>query len=406
MAAPKMMPTASLSLHPRHSLIPQMPADQFDRFLADVTLRGIVEPIELLPGTRTVIEGRTRLRAATLAGLAAVPVVEANLGGDTEVLYMLRAALLRRHLTKSQAAALAVELEAELKAAAKERQIEGAIKGGRQARSKVPEKIPEASPKKNHAGESREKAAAAAGVNPRYVSDAKQVKEKDPLLFEQVKNGKKTLSDAKREIAPPPGPVVCKPVGTLPLTEVPGFPAAAAAAIATKGVKTLADLEQAAAAVRAKSPKDHYADGIDNSIIYRVLNELGIRGPDTHAAGDAVIDLFMVKPMKAAGPAYGCESKEFTTASGKGGIGKVKKSSGIAPEVAAAIHDQFCPNGQAEKKAAAECLKPCPFCGSADLKVILGMMIHVRCSVCLSEGPKMSVKSEAQAREAWNRRSS
>jgi len=42
------------------------------------------------------------------------------------------------------------------------------------------------------------------GVNDRYVSDAKKVKEEAPEVFERLKAGKVTLQDAKREVAKKP----------------------------------------------------------------------------------------------------------------------------------------------------------------------------------------------------------
>lgn len=197
MPAPKQLPTASLSLHPEAAKVPEMPADQYKLFLADVKARGILKPIELVPGTRTVIEGRTRLKAAKDAGLASVPVVDADLRDDSPVMYMLRSALLRRQLTKSQAAALAVEIEAELSKAAKERQREGGKTAGRgRPKEQVVAKPPQ--PKSAPAPKSRDVAAAMTNSSPRAVSDAKKVKKESPELFEKVKAGAVTLPAATR----------------------------------------------------------------------------------------------------------------------------------------------------------------------------------------------------------------
>lgn len=202
---PRELPTACLSLHPEAALVPEMPADQYQRFLADVRVRGVLTPIELVPGTRTVIEGRTRLKAATEAGLASVPVVDAPLGEHSPVMYMLRSALLRRQLTSSQAATLAVEIEERFAIEAKERQREGGRKGAAaRNRSKVeapppspPPPAPVAPPVK-----SRDQAAAIANTNPRYVSDAKRIKKAAPEVFEKVKAGKISMPEAMRIVTP------------------------------------------------------------------------------------------------------------------------------------------------------------------------------------------------------------
>ncbi|MDY3558138.1 hypothetical protein R5W23_000859 [Gemmata sp. JC673] len=198
MSTPKTLPTAALSLHPEAALVPEMPADQYGPFLEDVKARGILTPIEVLPGTRTVIEGRTRLKAATEAGLPAVPVVDADLRGDAPNVYMIRAALLRRQLTTGQRAALAVELESQLAKRAKERQREGGRKGGQAAGKDAPKVVaivPQPSPAPTRA---RDQAAAIAGAKPRYVSEAKAIKAAAPEVFAQVKAGTLTIPEAKR----------------------------------------------------------------------------------------------------------------------------------------------------------------------------------------------------------------
>ncbi len=46
----------------------------------------------------------------------------------------------------------------------------------------------------------RNEAAKSVGVNDRYVSDAKKVKQEAPEVFEKLKAGKITMQDAKREV--------------------------------------------------------------------------------------------------------------------------------------------------------------------------------------------------------------
>ncbi|VTU02765.1 Transcriptional regulator (Fragment) OS=mine drainage metagenome GN=B1B_04892 PE=4 SV=1: ParBc [Gemmataceae bacterium] len=198
---PRELPVACLSLHPDAGLVPEMPADQYERFLADVKARGILKPLELVPGTRTVIEGRHRLRAATDAGLASVPVVDADLGGDSPVVYMIRSALLRRQMTSAQTAALAVEIEERLAVEAKERQRAGARKGAA-VRNGTDAKAPSSSPAPAPSLKSRDQAAAIAGTKPRAVSDAKAIKKAAPEVFEQMKAGKITMPEAKRMVSP------------------------------------------------------------------------------------------------------------------------------------------------------------------------------------------------------------
>jgi hypothetical protein len=148
--------------------------------------------------------------------------LEAIQGSPTA--YVISKNLQRRSLTSSQKATIAVEalplLEAE--AAARRRATEGRP---RKDPEKLPERFPEVSdaaepepwehapeppppfmgiPKAVPASdraerEARTQAAATAGTNPRYVSDAKRLKDEAPDLFEDVRAGEKTIPEAKRE---------------------------------------------------------------------------------------------------------------------------------------------------------------------------------------------------------------
>jgi ParB-like chromosome segregation protein Spo0J len=77
-----------------------MNAEQSAEFQADIAERGIRVPIEVV-GTQ-IVDGRSRYLAATKLGIEQVPVIDAPLQGDDPVLYMLRAATRRRHLTDDQ----------------------------------------------------------------------------------------------------------------------------------------------------------------------------------------------------------------------------------------------------------------------------------------------------------------
>jgi N6-adenosine-specific RNA methylase IME4 len=77
-----------------------MRRDEWTAFLADVRLRGIVEPL-VVRGS-TVLDGRHRLRAAKELNLAFVPVHEVDLDGEGAREFMLKSAVLRRHMTDDQ----------------------------------------------------------------------------------------------------------------------------------------------------------------------------------------------------------------------------------------------------------------------------------------------------------------
>jgi N6-adenosine-specific RNA methylase IME4 len=83
-----------------------MRPSEWHDFCDDIASRGVNVPIEIL-ADGTVLDGRHRLRAALELGIVLVPVMDAPLGNDDPRDYMLRAAVLRRHLTDDQRAAMA-----------------------------------------------------------------------------------------------------------------------------------------------------------------------------------------------------------------------------------------------------------------------------------------------------------
>ncbi len=103
-------PTGALVLHPSADLVPEMPAAEYQPLKRDIGENGIKEPIRVLRNTNMVLDGRHRRRAAIELGLKTVPVLEVDLGEQTPEQYMVRTALLRRHLTDDQRAMMAAML--------------------------------------------------------------------------------------------------------------------------------------------------------------------------------------------------------------------------------------------------------------------------------------------------------
>jgi len=58
-----------------------------------------------------------------------------------------------------------------------------------------PESVVEKIPQQNEGTKSRDQAAQAVGVNPRYVSDAKRIKEESPETFEKLKAGEVSATE-------------------------------------------------------------------------------------------------------------------------------------------------------------------------------------------------------------------
>lgn len=91
----------------------------------------------------------------------------------------------RDHKAEHSRSTVAVEALPHFEREAKQRQG---------SREDIVEKIPEC-----QKGRARDKAGSMFNVNPRYVEDAKKIKRESPKLFEQVKRGETTISEARRQ---------------------------------------------------------------------------------------------------------------------------------------------------------------------------------------------------------------
>jgi hypothetical protein len=453
----RLVKPTSLELHPQAKLVPEMPAEQYKVFLADIKKRLLIDkPIELIPGTTTVIDGRTRLRAANEAGLAAVPVVDADLGpNDSPVLYMMRVAYLRRHLKPSQAAMLGVEIEKEFAREARARKKEAGAAAGKLAgkgRAKTEPAAPQ--PKPEPAPKSRDKAAAVVGVSPRLISDAKAVEKKSPELAAKVRAGEMDLSEAKKELkAKEPKPVTY-------LNLIPDFPLEVVAPLADKKVFTVEDLD---AFAREQSTRP----GRSGVSRFRSLRDLGLNEDLAEKVCDALDRAAAPKKEVKGKPANPLAPKPLSqiadfppalaaaletigirtevslsqrVAQQKGSheerIGKVLATAPgtypneVARGVAAVLNYLYPgrkkvqppavpPPAPRGKKSAEEELEdlglltkkdrgpdflPCPFCGSSKVeeKPLLLSMRAMQCQECFCRGPEAA--ELIVARDRWNAR--
>ena len=101
--------------------------------------------------------------------------------------YIMSLNLHRRNLTASQKGMIAQDVLPYQEAEAKKRQV------------RKPESVREFVPEQN-SGKASEKAAELMGVNPRYVSDAKKIKEASPEKAAEVRAGRVTIPQTLRGI--------------------------------------------------------------------------------------------------------------------------------------------------------------------------------------------------------------
>lgn len=175
-----------MRIHPAAKILPEMAPEEFTNLKADIQLHGLLCPVELLKGA--IIDGRHRHRACLELGIQP-DFVEVDLNGQSPAEYVWSTNGVRRHLSASQRAAIAVDLLPGLEKAAKERQRLSKGRG-----QKGPKKVPDLS-----RADARDQAAAIVGTNPHYVSDAKRLKEQAPDVFDRIKTGELTVSQAKAE---------------------------------------------------------------------------------------------------------------------------------------------------------------------------------------------------------------
>lgn len=177
---------ADLRIHPRADVVPFPDPDLHEEMAADVERRGIVTPLDIL-ADGTVLDGRTRLSIARVVGITEVPVRVVDPADPYD--YMVRAALMRRDLTKSQRAMLALQLPEyqKAKAEASERQSPGR-----------PSKNADTNVRDNAPAPTRASDAIAplAGVSGSYIRKAAIVAERAPDLAERVKAGEVTVNEA------------------------------------------------------------------------------------------------------------------------------------------------------------------------------------------------------------------
>jgi len=175
----------ALQEHEFASLLPGMTDDEQAKHVEDVREKGQMVPIVLCNGK--VLDGRHTLKSCIQIGIECK--FEVYKGKDPSG-YVRSKNAIRRHLTPSQLAAVGVEELPRLEDEAEKRKASTLKKGDKPVREIIPQR---------EKGKATEKAAEIVGVNPRYVSDAKKIKEKDPEAFEEIKKGTKTIAEVKRQ---------------------------------------------------------------------------------------------------------------------------------------------------------------------------------------------------------------
>ncbi len=165
--------------HPICLLFPQMSREELQQLADDIKENGLLNDIVLYQGK--VLDGRNRQIACGMAGV--LPRYVEWDGDGSPLQWVISENMVRRHLTSSQRAVLALELLPLLEQEADVRQTLG------KKLSKVPP---------NGKGKASQVAARLVHSNPVYVQAVKNIRQQAPELLEEVRNGILRVPDAAK----------------------------------------------------------------------------------------------------------------------------------------------------------------------------------------------------------------
>jgi len=173
------------------------------------------------------LDGAERHKKAAPATAGVTPRYREWSGEGSLVAFVVSENLHRRHLTAAQRAAVGTDMLPLVEAEAKERMVQGAREGaisghvnaghavkertgGKEAgesegqvQSEVADDNTQGRAKLPYPGKASEHVAQVVGVSPRYVSDAKRVKERAPEAFERMKEGTVSMTQAQTIVRAP-----------------------------------------------------------------------------------------------------------------------------------------------------------------------------------------------------------
>ena len=174
----------NLSLHPACELFPRLGEAELQQLADDIKENGLQNPIVLLD--EKILDGRNRNAACKIAKVKPRFVDWDGEGSPVE--WVISQNLMRRHLTASQRAVIALDILPMLEEEAKQRQRLSTGRGKKGAQNG-------ASFSSN--GKASEIAARITKASGRYVESAKAITKKAPELHDHLRSGGISLTDAK-----------------------------------------------------------------------------------------------------------------------------------------------------------------------------------------------------------------
>ena len=176
------------AFHPVCLLFPQMTHEELQDLAEDIKVKGLLHDILLHEGK--ILDGRNRYLACGMAGVE--PRFKEWKGEGSPLQWAISENMVRRHLTSSQRAVLALELLPLLEEEAHQR------KRLSPGRGKNTRKNFRMFSTENGNGEARQIAARMTQTNSAYVQAVKAIKEHAPELLDTIRSGTLRVPDAAR----------------------------------------------------------------------------------------------------------------------------------------------------------------------------------------------------------------
>ena len=198
-------------VHPAAELFPLIEGEEFQELCESIGKHGLEEDV-VLTHDGLLLDGRNRLRALLVTGQCERFRRLDEVYAKDYVGFVVRLNIHRRHLDATQRALIGKKIKGMYEAEAKERQREqGGDRRSQEYKQSLREKIPEAvdhapepetdQPKQAPAPRPRDRAAKDANANPRYITELERIERESPEVYAEIEQGKKTVPQAKREVA-------------------------------------------------------------------------------------------------------------------------------------------------------------------------------------------------------------
>jgi hypothetical protein len=183
----------------KYNIFPEMRDEDYSKLKNDLKENGFDKKQPIYIYENQIIDGWNRQRACIELGIE--PIYTKFEGSEIDVFKFIMRTNKRRNLTSSQWAAIAVESEDIVKAIKKKVEDERREKQIKNASNQYLEPsdnlLSEGS--NEHETTAATQIASLFNTNRTYVNEAASIKVNDPDLFQEIKNGKKNITKAKKE---------------------------------------------------------------------------------------------------------------------------------------------------------------------------------------------------------------